>query len=103
MAAVLQYNFAGNNRDLFLSTLAVAGVDGTLDDRFKGPAVGLRGRVYAKTGFISGVSALSGYLKARDDTWYVFSILMNGMPRFTNTRAKELQEQIVLAIDRNSR
>ncbi len=99
MTAALRYNFTGKNRDVFLSTLAVAGVDGTLDDRFKGPAIGLRTRVYAKTGFIAGVSALSGYLKAKDESWYAFSILMNGMPRFTNTRAKELQEQIVLAVD----
>ena len=102
LAAVLRYNFTGKNRDLFLSTLAVAGVDGTLNHRFKGPAIALRDRVYAKSGFIEGVSALSGYLKAKDDSCYAFSILMNGLPAYSNTHAKELQEQIVLAIDRHA-
>lgn len=95
----LAYSFQGPNRELFISTLAVGGDDGTLDQRFR---TGLKGRVFAKTGFINGVSGLSGYLKGRDEQWYAFSILMNGLPRFTNTKAKQLQEDIVQAIDNNS-
>jgi len=94
---VLEYNFASRNRDQFMSSLAVGGRDGTLDNRFKE----LRGRVLAKTGYIANVSALSGYLKGRDDRWYAFSILMNGVPGGANARAKQLQESIVKAIDSN--
>jgi len=94
---ILEYNFYGKNRDAYIATLPIAGQDGTLEKRFKGSD--LRGRVYAKTGFIEGVSALGGYLKGKDDRWYAFSILMNGLPKLTNSRAKELQEQIVKAID----
>ncbi len=61
-------------RDAFLDSLAVAGVDGTLEDRLESrPA---RGQVIAKTGTTSGASALSGFVRDR----YVFAILQNGRP-----------------------
>ena len=61
-------------RDAFLGSLAVAGVDGTLQHRLESrPA---RGRVLAKTGTTSAASALSGFIRDR----YVFAILQNGAP-----------------------
>lgn len=58
----------------FWSSLAVAGVNGTLDDRMeRGPA---RGVVRAKTGTTDRASALSGYVGDR----YVFAVLQNGWP-----------------------
>ena len=62
-----------------------------------------KGRVFGKSGYVNGVSALSGYLKAKDGNWYAFSILMNNFPAGTNNRAKELQEKIVAAIDENAK
>jgi D-alanyl-D-alanine carboxypeptidase/D-alanyl-D-alanine-endopeptidase (penicillin-binding protein 4) len=44
------------------------------------PAV-LTGRVFAKTGTLSGVVALSGYLHTRQDRWLIFSILVNNHNR----------------------
>ena len=41
---------------------------------------------------MNGVSAISGYLKARDEQWYAFSILMNNVPEGTNGDAKKVQE-----------
>jgi len=64
----------GELRDAFLASLAVAGVDGTLEDRLeRRPA---RGQVIAKTGTTSAASALSGFVRDR----YVFAILQNGRP-----------------------
>ncbi|HEX2970857.1 MAG TPA: D-alanyl-D-alanine carboxypeptidase/D-alanyl-D-alanine-endopeptidase [Tepidisphaeraceae bacterium] len=100
MGRVLAYNFHSSHRAEFMESLAVGGEDGTLDNRFKQD---LRGRVMAKTGYIAGVSALSGYVKGRDDHWYAFSILMNGLPGGTNYKAKSLQESIVKAIDVESK
>ena len=65
---------AADVRDAFLQSLAVAGVDGTLEDRLESrPA---RGRVIAKTGTTNMASSLSGFVRDR----YVFAILQNGHP-----------------------
>jgi D-alanyl-D-alanine carboxypeptidase/D-alanyl-D-alanine-endopeptidase (penicillin-binding protein 4) len=94
---VLRHNFYSKNKDAFLASLSVAGEDGTLSDRFRG--TDLRGRIFGKSGYISGVSSLSGYLKTKDNDWYVFSILMNGVPPGSNSGAKALQETMVKALD----
>jgi len=96
LVAVLEHEYFSPQKDLFLNSLAVAGVDGTLKDRFSGS---LRQRVIGKSGFINGVSALSGFLKAKDGSMYVFSILFNGIAAGTNSNAKKLQEKMIAAID----
>ncbi len=98
LARVLAYDFASANHDTFTASLSVAGVDGTLDNRFRDSD--LRGRVLAKSGFISGVSCLSGLLKAKDNHWYAFSIMMNGVGDIAT--CKQLQEKIVKAVDADS-
>ena len=63
----------------FLSTLPVAGVDGTLEDRMKStPATGL---IQAKTGGLEHVHALSGYATTSRGEYLVFSILANNNPQ----------------------
>jgi serine-type D-Ala-D-Ala carboxypeptidase/endopeptidase (penicillin-binding protein 4) len=57
-------------------TLPVAGVDGTLDNRFKDSP--LKGRLWAKTGTLNEANALSGYLNADSGRTLCFSILVNG-------------------------
>ena len=97
LARVLEHDFLGKSSDAFVASLSVAGVDGTLEDRFRG--TDLRRRVVGKSGFVEGVSCLSGFLRARDSQWYAFSIMMNGIPYKSNTLAKVLQEKIVRALD----
>lgn len=61
----------------FKSTMAVSGEpDGTLRHRLQTEAT--RGKVFAKTGNVSGVSTLCGYLTAQSGQTYVFAILLNG-------------------------
>jgi D-alanyl-D-alanine carboxypeptidase/D-alanyl-D-alanine-endopeptidase (penicillin-binding protein 4) len=75
--------------DVFQKALPVAGKDGTLKDRMRsGPA---RGRCRAKTGTITGVSALSGYCRSRGGDTLVFSFLMNGV---SVTGARALQDRM---------
>ncbi len=83
----------------YIASLSIAGVDGTLKDRFDAiPA--LHNRVIGKSGFIDGVSSLSGFLKSKDgQTTYAFSIIFNGIAKGTNSNAKRLQEKIVQAIE----
>jgi D-alanyl-D-alanine carboxypeptidase/D-alanyl-D-alanine-endopeptidase (penicillin-binding protein 4) len=95
LTQTLAHNFTSSHREQFVSSLAVGGVDGTLEKRFLDD---LRGRVFAKSGFINNVSCLSGYVKTRGDQWYAFSIMMNSV----GYGAKQLQEKIVKAIDSNT-
>jgi D-alanyl-D-alanine carboxypeptidase/D-alanyl-D-alanine-endopeptidase (penicillin-binding protein 4) len=59
-------------------TLPVGGVDGTLARRFRGGP--LEGRVFAKTGTLSGTNALSGYLLAKSGRTLIFSAFANDVP-----------------------
>jgi D-alanyl-D-alanine carboxypeptidase/D-alanyl-D-alanine-endopeptidase (penicillin-binding protein 4) len=97
LARVLQSQFLGPNRDIYLKSMAVAGVDGTFEHRFRDSD--LRGRVFGKSGYVNGVSSCSGYLRAKDGQWYAFSIIMNSLPEGTVLGAKQLQERIVKAVD----
>jgi D-alanyl-D-alanine carboxypeptidase/D-alanyl-D-alanine-endopeptidase (penicillin-binding protein 4) len=61
----------------FEPTLAVTGsMDGSLRNRMLGPDT--RGKVFAKTGNVSGVVTLAGYLEARSGQRYAFVLLANG-------------------------
>src|SRR5690606_15307843 len=62
-------------KSAFYESLPVGGVDGTLAGRYgDGPA---RGVVHAKTGSVSNVSSLSGYVNLRDGTPIAFSLICN--------------------------
>ncbi len=59
----------------FLSSLGIAGKDGTLKYRFEGSdAVG---RLRAKTGTLENVSALSGYVQAAGGEKFIFAMMVN--------------------------
>ena len=61
-----------------LATLPVAGVDGTLKKRMTEDEAA-RGNVVAKTGTVTGVSALAGYLTAPNGHRLAFSIINQGI------------------------
>ncbi len=64
------------DRAAFIDSLAKGGVNGTLEQRF----AGYEGRVFAKTGFIGGVRALSGYVRTQRNEWLAFAIIYNRIP-----------------------
>jgi D-alanyl-D-alanine carboxypeptidase/D-alanyl-D-alanine-endopeptidase (penicillin-binding protein 4) len=69
----------------YVSQLAVAGVDGTLEGRFRSPLV--RGRVRAKTGTLATVDALSGYAMAPNAAMPVaLALVVNGINDHRATR-----------------
>ena len=72
---LLRYMFDSPNRENWISILPIGAQDGTLSSRFGGTAAA--GRVHAKTGSLSHVSALSGYIQRPDNSWVAFSILVN--------------------------
>jgi serine-type D-Ala-D-Ala carboxypeptidase/endopeptidase (penicillin-binding protein 4) len=75
VAGLLAYAYRSAVRDQWLSLLPVSGQDGTLHARFKGNRAA--GRIRAKTGSLSHVSALSGYAQRSDGKMLAFSILVN--------------------------
>jgi serine-type D-Ala-D-Ala carboxypeptidase/endopeptidase (penicillin-binding protein 4) len=60
----------------FRSALPLAGVSGTLANQLKDTAAA--GRVWAKTGSMSNVRSLSGYLMTLDNEPIVFSFIATG-------------------------
>jgi len=82
--------------EAFIGTLAVAGQDGSLRSRMRGTAA--EGNVYGKTGYVAGVSALSGYVRTRSGRWVAFSILMNDVPWGQLWRARLAQDKVCIRL-----
>jgi D-alanyl-D-alanine carboxypeptidase/D-alanyl-D-alanine-endopeptidase (penicillin-binding protein 4) len=80
--------------------LTIAGVDGTLRNRFKGTAGA--GNVRGKTGTIDQVSALSGYLTTAGGEPVVFSVVVNGVPD-GGTRVALIDEIILSVVNFNGK
>ena len=72
---LLQYVAQQPWGEAFLSTLPVAGTDGTLQERMKGTPA--EGRVQAKTGSLGNVNALSGYATSLAGRRVIFSMFGN--------------------------
>lgn len=70
--------FTFNDMDVLpelLTSLPIAGIDGTLKNRFIETSA--YGRLRAKTGTIDGVSTLVGMVQAKGKEWIAFSVLMS--------------------------
>lgn len=88
LAAMADHPYGGE----FLRSLPWGGQpETTLEKRFR--VAPYRGNVFAKTGYLSGVTALSGYVKARSGRLYAFSILINGASGYA--RGRDLADAIV--------
>ena len=81
-------------RDAFVTSLAVAGISGTLERRLDVRPT--RGRVIAKTGTTFRASALAGFVRRR----YVFAILHNGSP-VPYWTARSAQDRFVTVLARS--
>ncbi len=62
----------------YLSSVGIAGKDGTLRYRFEGSEA--VGRLRAKTGTLENVSALSGYVQSVGGERFAFSVMVNDYP-----------------------
>lgn len=81
----------------FRASLPVAGnskrmVGGTLRHRMNGTRAA--GNAWAKTGTLTGVTALSGYARARDGHLYVFSMLSS----FTASTPRPVEDKLVVTL-----
>ncbi|NEP26282.1 D-alanyl-D-alanine carboxypeptidase/D-alanyl-D-alanine-endopeptidase [Moorena sp. SIO3I6] len=82
---------------VYRESLATAEVSGTLRDRFRDTAA--VGKLQAKTGTLSGVSALSGYLDIPDYQTLVLSILVNQSDQ-SAAKLRNAIDEIVLLLTR---
>ena len=86
-ALVMLLRYAWQQKPIYealLPTLPVAGVDGTLKTRMKKTAA--EGRVQAKTGTVTGVSSLAGYVTSVMGHRLCFAIINQGALRLKNAR-----------------
>lgn len=74
--------------------LPVAGVDGTLKNRMKGTKA-MR-NVHAKTGSVTGVSSLAGYVTAANGDVLAFAIISQGV--FPSSSGRKLQDKICVML-----
>ncbi len=79
----------------FMAALSVGGQDGTLGSRMRNTA--LAGRVQAKTGTISNVRSLSGFVDAPSGERFVFSMIANHFTVGTSA-VDEVAESALLEI-----
>jgi D-alanyl-D-alanine carboxypeptidase/D-alanyl-D-alanine-endopeptidase (penicillin-binding protein 4) len=75
LAGILAHMAQSRDWGIWFDDLPIAGVDGTLAGRMKGTP--LAGNVHAKTGTLSGVRSLSGYLTTATGERIVFSMIVN--------------------------
>ena len=87
--ALLQFMARHREHAAFLAALPVAGVDGTLSQRFRGTVAA--GHVRAKTGTLRWAQALSGYVTTAAGEHLAFSFMLN---RYTATARHSGQDEI---------
>lgn len=76
----------------FYDALPVAGCDGTLKSRMCSTAA--TGNAHAKTGTMTGVSTLAGYVTTQGGEHLAFAVFLNGY-RGKSTAARRLQDAVV--------
>lgn len=94
-AKLLRYAYKDSNIYSHLyQSMPVAGVDGTLKERMK--RTKCRGNVRAKTGTLTGISSLAGYLTTENGNVLCFSIINQGIRRAAP--AKAFQDKVCMIL-----
>ena len=95
-ARLLQFMAGHRERDAFVASLPVAGVDGSLRRRMKGTAA--EGKVLAKTGTLRYASSLSGYVTTAAGEKLVFSLMLNRYPVPADAKAGDTLDELAVLI-----
>lgn len=93
VARFLQWTSLQPWAEAFRSTLAVGGVDGTLSRRFRDTP--LQGRIFAKTGTLTGTNALSGFMLTARGEMLIFSAYANDRPEEAGSATAALDAALV--------
>jgi serine-type D-Ala-D-Ala carboxypeptidase/endopeptidase (penicillin-binding protein 4) len=92
MTEVLRYMYTSRGNVALRDSMPLAGYDGTMEKRLTEPEY--RGKVRAKTGYILGTSALSGYARTANGKTLAFSIVFNRFKGSNRYFAKPTQDNI---------
>jgi len=85
------YNKRPELYEILYNSFPIAGIDGTLENRMRNTLA--ENNVHAKTGTITGVSTLSGYVTTKIKHTLAFSIMIQNYVG-SSSKAKEFQDQI---------
>ena len=91
---LLTYMHRHRYASTFRDALPIAGVDGTLRNRFKGTPA--ENNLRAKTGTLSSATSLSGYVRDAAGEELAFSIMVNNYPADADVRASCIDPIAVL-------
>jgi serine-type D-Ala-D-Ala carboxypeptidase/endopeptidase (penicillin-binding protein 4) len=97
LVSILKVMYHGRGHEVFLASLPVAGISGTLKHRLQQTTA--QGTVRAKTGTLRGVKALSGYLDHPEYGTLVFSIITNQPIGRSSDRVSQGIDDISQGID----
>jgi D-alanyl-D-alanine carboxypeptidase/D-alanyl-D-alanine-endopeptidase (penicillin-binding protein 4) len=92
MSQVLAAAWRSNFMPEFVSSLSLAGFDGTTRNRFQSART--RGRMHLKTGRLDNVAGITGYVTAESGVRYLVAVLING-PDVQRGQGEDLQEVLL--------
>lgn len=90
ITAILAYMSKHPAKNVFYHSLPSSGIDGSLQHRSVSPKY--KDKIHAKTGYIAGVSALSGYVDTANGDIIIFSFLINNVKSLRD--ARKIQDDV---------
>lgn len=99
MAQFLRWTAQQDWGEAWRALMPVGGESGTLARRFRGTP--LEGKVFAKTGSLHGVNALSGYMTARSGQTLIFAVYANDRPAEAPSIIAEMDANLVRIAEEN--
>lgn len=92
VAQLLSVAWRSNWRPEFLASLSLAAMDGTMRRRLK--ESGLAGRARIKTGLISGVRSMAGYVHAANGRYYSVTMIIHS-PKINFWNGNRIQDAVL--------
>jgi serine-type D-Ala-D-Ala carboxypeptidase/endopeptidase (penicillin-binding protein 4) len=100
LVRILKFMYGRPSFQFFFDALPIAGCDGTLENRMKGTVA--ESNAHAKTGTLSNISAISGYVRTRDGEMLAFAMIANNF-LLSKSRAESAQDAAIVRLANFSR